>query len=110
VIGRPYRWRSEGSSVGVRGCGPDFGEAGAWVLEDVLGLQPQRAEALRAAGVVTDAPVDAAPAEVLDLEAMLASGALVRLDGDYLDVLAAAMDASGVWAAAGVAGGSRDHG
>lgn len=110
LIGRPYRWHSERSSVAVRGCGPDFGEAATWVLEDVLGLEAQRADALRAAGVVTDAPVDAAPAEVLDLEAMLASGALVRLDGDYLDVLAAARDASGRRAAAGVAGGSGDHG
>jgi crotonobetainyl-CoA:carnitine CoA-transferase CaiB-like acyl-CoA transferase len=110
LIGRPYGWHAERSWVGVRSCGPDFGEAAGWVLEDVLGLEAQRADALRQAGVVTDAPVGAAAVEALDLDAMRRSGSLVRVDGDYLDVLAAARDGSGARAAAGVASGDADHG
>ncbi len=110
LIGRPYRWDGESSWVAVRGCGPDFGEAATWVLEEVLGLERQRADALRQAGVVTNAPVDAAPVEALDLEAMLRNGSLVRVDGDYVDVLAAATSATAAHAAAAVASGRRDHG
>jgi crotonobetainyl-CoA:carnitine CoA-transferase CaiB-like acyl-CoA transferase len=110
LIGRPYRWRSERSSVGVRGCGPDFGEAATWVLEDILGLGPQGAQALRQAGVVTDAPVAPASVDALDLEAMLRSGSLVRVDGDYRDVLTAATEGTGARATAGVASGIEDHG
>ncbi len=110
LIGRPYRWHSERSSVRVRGCGPDFGEAATWVLEDVLGLEAERAQALRQAGVVTDAPVAPAAADALDLEAMLRSGSLVRVDGDYLAVLAGATEGTGARAGAGVAGGRTDHG
>jgi crotonobetainyl-CoA:carnitine CoA-transferase CaiB-like acyl-CoA transferase len=109
LIGRPYQWHGERSSVGVRGCAPDFGEAATWVLEEVLGLEARHRDALRAAGVVTDAPVDAAPADALDLQAMLRSGSLARVDGDYQDVLAAATSLTVARTAAGVAS-RREHG
>jgi crotonobetainyl-CoA:carnitine CoA-transferase CaiB-like acyl-CoA transferase len=90
VIGRPYRWCAETTTVAVRGCAPDFGEAAGWVLDELLGLERGRAAALREAGVVTDAPVAAAAVVPLDLAVMLRSGALARIDGDYRAVLARA--------------------
>ena len=90
LIGRPYRWQGGRTAVATRGPGPDFGEGAAWVLEEVLGLDRAAASALRAAGVVTDAPVGMAPVEPLDLAVMLRSGALIRIDDDYAAVLAAA--------------------
>jgi crotonobetainyl-CoA:carnitine CoA-transferase CaiB-like acyl-CoA transferase len=107
VIGRPYRWRGGNTTVKVRGCGPDFGEAAAWTLRELLGLDDARAGELLAAGVVAQGPVAPPPASALDLDAMLHAGMLARLDPDYRDVLAAATDATETPTAAGAGG---DHG
>jgi crotonobetainyl-CoA:carnitine CoA-transferase CaiB-like acyl-CoA transferase len=87
VIGRPYGWHSERTSVRVRGCGPDFGEASEWALRELLGLDARRAQELLAAGVVAKRPVAPAPVAALDLAAMLRAGMLARLDPDYREVL-----------------------
>jgi len=80
LIGRPYRWSGD---VRVRGCGPRFGEAAGWILDEVLGLDPERAARLRAHGVVAEGPVGAGAPAPLDLEVMLECGALARVDRDY---------------------------
>jgi crotonobetainyl-CoA:carnitine CoA-transferase CaiB-like acyl-CoA transferase len=89
VIGRPYRWAADRTSVRVRGCGPCFGEAAASVLEGLLGFDGERIAALRAAGVVAEAPVAPLPVSPLDITAMLSVGALARIDDDYRVVLKA---------------------
>jgi crotonobetainyl-CoA:carnitine CoA-transferase CaiB-like acyl-CoA transferase len=84
IIGRPYRWTSEASSVAIRGCGPDFGEAADYVLRDVLSLEDDAIAALIEQGVVTTAPTSPAPVQPLDLDVMVRNGALARVDVDYL--------------------------
>jgi formyl-CoA transferase len=93
VIGRPYRWQGETTAIGVRGCGPRFGEAAAWTLEALLALDDAHSAELRTQGVVTGAPVGAMAAAPLDLAVMLEWGALARVDQDYRTVLAAAVHA-----------------
>jgi formyl-CoA transferase len=72
LIGRPYRWTSSGSRVGIAAGGPRFGEANAYVLERLLSLPDDRIAALYAEGVVVDDPVDPPPARALDFAALAA--------------------------------------
>ena len=110
VIGRPYRWVSERTTARVRGCGPDFGEAADWALSELLGLDAAQAEVLAAAGVVAKRPLAPAPAPALDLDAMLRAGMLARVDADYRDVLAAAVERTRTPAAVEAVGAGADHG
>jgi crotonobetainyl-CoA:carnitine CoA-transferase CaiB-like acyl-CoA transferase len=87
LIGRPYRWQSDASTVSIRGCAPDFGEGNVYVLQEILGLADDAVARLRAEGVVTDAPVGVDPLPAIDLSVMLANGALARMDADYLDAI-----------------------
>jgi crotonobetainyl-CoA:carnitine CoA-transferase CaiB-like acyl-CoA transferase len=85
VIGRPYRMEG----AGVRGPGPAFGEANEEVLRGLLGFGDERMAALGALGVIaavpTGVPTSLAP---IDLDVLLASRSLTRVDADYLEVLA----------------------
>ena len=82
LIGRPFRWASAASTVGVRGPGPRFGEANADVLERLLRLPETEIAALYRAGVVTDAPVAPPPARAMDVDALLAAGVLAHVERD----------------------------
>jgi crotonobetainyl-CoA:carnitine CoA-transferase CaiB-like acyl-CoA transferase len=85
LIGRPYRWESDATTVSIRGRAPDFGEGNDYVLGAVLGLGDEAVAQLRESGIVTDAPVGAGRLEPVDLEVLLENGALARLDPDYLE-------------------------
>ncbi|HVW17587.1 MAG TPA: CoA transferase, partial [Solirubrobacteraceae bacterium] len=88
LIGRPFRWRGETTSVRVRGCGPRFGEAAAWALGDVRGLDAGRAGELRERGVVADRPVGVAPVAAADVAELVRSGMVARIDEDFREVIA----------------------
>jgi crotonobetainyl-CoA:carnitine CoA-transferase CaiB-like acyl-CoA transferase len=85
IIGRPYRM--EGARV--RGRGPAFGEGNDEILRGLLGLTDDRIAHLRELGVIADAPTGV-PTSVtpIDLDVLLASRSLTRVDADYLEVLA----------------------
>ena len=85
VIGRPYRM--EGAAA--RGPGPAFGEGNDDVLRGLLGFGEDRIARLRELGVIADAPTGVPTSLApMDLDVLLASRSLIRVDADYLDVLA----------------------
>jgi hypothetical protein len=88
VIGRPYLFEGAGL-VRVRGPAPAFGEANDDVLRGLLGYDDAQVASLRALGVIADAPTGVPTSLApVDLDVLLASRSLTRLDPDYLDVLA----------------------
>ena len=85
VIGRPYRLKG----AHVRGAAPLFGEANDDVLSGLLGLGEERIAELRRLGVIADAPTGVPTSLApIDLEVLLASRSVTRVDADYRDVLA----------------------
>jgi crotonobetainyl-CoA:carnitine CoA-transferase CaiB-like acyl-CoA transferase len=87
LIGRPFTWNSPGSKVAIAGRAPRFGEHNEYVLTKLAGLDHAEYEQLRAARVVTDAPVDPPTARPLPIEAMAWRGNL-RVDTEYLRTMA----------------------
>ena len=87
LIGRPFSWRSPGSQVAIAGRAPRFGEHNEYVLTKLAGLGHEAYEQLRAARVVTDAPVDPPEGKPVPIEAMARRGEL-RVDRDYRRTLA----------------------
>jgi len=83
LIGRPYRWHSAGSDLGVRGPGPLYADSNDYVLREVAGLSEAEIAALQEAGVVVDDPVDPPPQQPWDVELMLKAKALTMIDPDY---------------------------
>jgi hypothetical protein len=79
LIGRPFRWTSAAAGPAIRAGGPRFGEANAYVLEQVLGLPGEEIAALYRDGVVADEPTGPPPARAMDFDALLASGVLTRV-------------------------------
>jgi crotonobetainyl-CoA:carnitine CoA-transferase CaiB-like acyl-CoA transferase len=90
LIGRPYRWHSDGSRLSVRGPGPAYADSNGYVLREVAGLPESAIEELYEAGIVVDEPVDPPPPQPWDLELMLKAKALTMVDPDYRDIEAAA--------------------
>jgi crotonobetainyl-CoA:carnitine CoA-transferase CaiB-like acyl-CoA transferase len=88
LIGRPFGWHSPGSRVAIAGRAPRFGEHNEYVLTKLAGLGQEAFEQLRAARVVTDAPVDPPEGKPVPIEAMARRGEL-RVDRDYRRTLAA---------------------
>ncbi len=82
LIGRPFRWSPGETAPRIRAGAPRFGEANAYVLEQVLGLTSSEIATLYREGVVTDAPDTPPPARAMDFAALLASGVLTRIDDE----------------------------
>jgi formyl-CoA transferase len=80
LVGRPYTWTSEGSTVGIAGPAPGFGADTRAVLREVAGLDDAAVDALYDAGVVADRPAAPPPARPLDLELLLAEGTVTRIE------------------------------
>lgn len=80
LIGRPYRWRSAGSGVGIRAAAPNFGADTRGVLAELLGYDQATIDRLFDAGVVADRPSDPPAARALDVELLLAKGNLARVE------------------------------
>jgi len=88
LIGRPYRWTSEAAAVAISGRAPRFGEANDYVLRELAGLDDAAIAELRAAGIVADEPLDPPPPRPQDLQLLLSTRILTRVDPDYREVLA----------------------
>jgi crotonobetainyl-CoA:carnitine CoA-transferase CaiB-like acyl-CoA transferase len=89
LIGRPYRWAAAGGRVAVRGPAPAFAEANRHVLEDLLMRDAATLRRLADEQVIAGAPVGApGTPEPIDLDVLLASRSLTRVDADYRAVLA----------------------
>jgi crotonobetainyl-CoA:carnitine CoA-transferase CaiB-like acyl-CoA transferase len=89
LIGRPFSWSSQGSSVAVAGRAPRFGEHNDYVLTKLAGLDQSAVDDLRAARVIADAPVHPPAGRPIPLAAMARRGNL-RIDVRYRRTLAAA--------------------
>jgi crotonobetainyl-CoA:carnitine CoA-transferase CaiB-like acyl-CoA transferase len=87
LIGRPFSWHSPGSRVAIAGRAPRFGEHNEYVLTKLAGLGHEAIDQLRAARVVTDAPVGPPEGKPVPIEAMARRGEL-RVDRDYRRTLA----------------------
>jgi crotonobetainyl-CoA:carnitine CoA-transferase CaiB-like acyl-CoA transferase len=94
LIGRPFAWESRTTEVGIAGPAPAFAEANDYVLRELLELEDDDVAALRAKGIVVDAPLTAHPAHPQDLELLLATRQLVSVDSDYRDILTAVTGAT----------------
>jgi crotonobetainyl-CoA:carnitine CoA-transferase CaiB-like acyl-CoA transferase len=106
LIGRPFGWHSPGSQVAIVGRAPRFGEHNEYVLTKLAGLGHEALEQLRAARVVTDAPIDPPEGKPVPIEAMARRGEL-RVDRDYRRTLASVAPRSVTTAAAGFDAGVR---
>ena len=93
LIGRPFTWSSSGSTVGIAGRAPRFGEHNEYVLTKLAGVGHEAYEQLQAARVVTDAPVDPPAGKPVPIEAMARRGEL-RVDRDYRRTLASVAPAA----------------
>jgi crotonobetainyl-CoA:carnitine CoA-transferase CaiB-like acyl-CoA transferase len=82
IIGRPYRWMSRASRVGVPGPGPDFAADNDAVLREWLGVDDAELTSLRACAALADEPRTPPPARSLDLALLLATGTVSRLTAD----------------------------
>ena len=87
LIGRPFSWDSAASQVAIAGRAPRFGEHNEYVLTKLAGLSQEAYDQLRAARVVTDAPVDPPEGKPVPIEAMARRGEL-RVDPGYRRTLA----------------------
>jgi crotonobetainyl-CoA:carnitine CoA-transferase CaiB-like acyl-CoA transferase len=87
LISRPYTWESTRTHVAIQGPGPRWGADNARVLNDIVRYDPARVAALHEADVVTDSPVAPGPTRTQDLDMMVVSGVLARVDENYVDVL-----------------------
>ena len=106
LIGRPFSWDSAGSQVAIAGRAPRFGEHNEYVLTKLAGLGQEAYDQLRAARVVTDAPVDPPEGKPVPIEAMARRGEL-RVDPDYRRTLASVAPGRAATAADGSDGGVR---
>jgi crotonobetainyl-CoA:carnitine CoA-transferase CaiB-like acyl-CoA transferase len=79
IIGRPFRWTSPGSGVGIRSAAPDMGADTRTVLIEA-GLTADAIQRLYDDGVVADGPLDPPPARALDVDLLLSEGTLARVE------------------------------
>jgi crotonobetainyl-CoA:carnitine CoA-transferase CaiB-like acyl-CoA transferase len=87
LIGRPFSWKCSTSEVAITGRAPRFAEHNEYVVTKLAGLDHAAYQQLRAASVVTDAPVDPPEARPLALDDMVRRGNLT-MDPQYLRTLA----------------------
>lgn len=106
LIGRPFSWHSHRSQVAIVGRAPRFGEHNEYVLTKLAGLGHEAFEQLRAARVVTDAPIDPPEGKPVPIEAMARRGEL-RVDRDYRRTLASAAPGRATTASDGFDAGVR---
>ena len=81
VIGRP--WRFSGMSVEVRGPAPTYGQHNRYVLEEVLGYDDARYEALEKAQILVDKPLKVRDMADLSMDERVRLGRLAFWDRDY---------------------------
>jgi crotonobetainyl-CoA:carnitine CoA-transferase CaiB-like acyl-CoA transferase len=78
LIGRPFRWDSDASFVGIAHGAPSFGADNDYVLHELLGLDPDDIQRLARDRVVTDRPIDPPPAAAMNLDGLRRARELQR--------------------------------
>jgi crotonobetainyl-CoA:carnitine CoA-transferase CaiB-like acyl-CoA transferase len=97
LIGRPYRWTSDTTSVRIRRIAPDYGEANAAVFSGLLGMSDEELAALSRTQVITALPTQGSVDQIpIDLAALLSTRSLTRIDEDYRTRLRAMRSAAGL--------------
>ena len=67
LIGRPFRWQSASTRVGIDSGAPSLGADNDYVLRDILGLSEDEICSLRSANVVTETVAEPGPAVAMEL-------------------------------------------
>jgi crotonobetainyl-CoA:carnitine CoA-transferase CaiB-like acyl-CoA transferase len=81
IMGRP--WKLARRTVRIRKSAPRYGEDGRAVLQDVLGLDAERIDALFAAKVVCTEPTHPKPFDAMGLAELQRVKAIHEVDPDY---------------------------